>query len=361
LPDLVTTCILHIGGHKTGSTSIQTFLEGYQDDSLLYADFFKTRGNHSYPLWLLFSSRLRIPFYGHSAPFRHMANIALQAIYRAQFAQNLRRAGQRRLILSGEGMTNLNVEELTRLRNRLRLHFSHIRVIGYARPAAGLIPSICQQALKFQGDTKDIDGVIAGRPNYSYRAEFAKFYEVFGESNVDISLFARDRLKRGCVVNDFCGKLGIPVDGKSIAVENETLPFELIQLMYLVHRHRATSGKGGLTTGDFKRLHGKLMKIVDLDLHLSFSEEIYRRLFANMADDLAWAEAKFGQRISVLDLPESAVGTVSTTDKLWELSDNLFARLAAIAPAELRAADLVNSEANACRILQALIARPDAD
>ncbi len=352
-----TTCILHIGGHKTGSTSIQAFLDGYQDDSLLYARFFKTRGNHSYPLWLLFSSRLRIPFHGHSAMFGTIANAALRAIYRLQFTQILRRVGSRKLILSGEGMANLDTEELSRLRDYLKRRFSNIRVIGYARPAVQLIPSLCQQSLKFRGDSTDIDGVIAGQPNYSYRAEFAGYYEVFGEASVDISLFDRDCLIDGSVVTDFCSKLDIPVDGSRVAFENEALPFELVQLMYIFHRHRATRGKPDLTTATAKRLLGKLAAIADPALHLSFSEAIYRRLFANMADDLAWAEARFGAHISAMDPPESHVGMVSTTSDLREISDSLFDRLVRIAPSGLRTAGLTNNETSIYRILEALSTR----
>ena len=357
LREHVTTCILHIGGHKTGTTSIQSFLNGYRDDSFFYAEFLKTRGNHSYPLWLLFSSRLRIPFHGHSPLFKKLANQALHAVYRVQFARNLRRAGRRQLILSGEGMTNLDRAELTRLRNRLRKRFSDIRVIGYVRPAAGLIPSLCQQALKFRGDADDIDGVLAGRPNYSYRAEFADFYEVFGEASVDISVFDRNLLREGCVVGDFCGKLGIPVADKRFSVENETLPFELIQLLYIFHSRRSSGGRSGLSAGDFKRLHARLYGIVDPTLRLSFSEEVYRRLFANMADDLAWAETRFDACLSATNPPDDEFGTVSAPDDLRALSDSLFDRLVAIAPGGLRAAGLSNSEANACRILDALFAR----
>jgi len=353
----VTTCILHIGGHKTGTTAIQSFLNGYRDDCFLYADFFKTRGNHSYPLWLLFSSRLRIPFHGSPPLFGKLANRALQAIYGVQFAQNLRRAGRRRLLLSGEGITNLDAAELTRLRNRLRRRFSDIQVIGYARPAAGLIPSLCQQALKFRGDTDDIDGVLAGRPNYSYRAEFAGFDDVFGEANVDISLFDRDRFRAGCVVRDFCDRLGVPVAGKRIAAENETLPFELIQLLYILHRRRSHGGREGLSAGSFRRLHARLSGIVDPALRLSFSEAVYRRLFANMADDLVWAEARFGACLSAIPPPEHDIGTVSTPDDLRRLSDSLFDRLVAIAPGGLGADRLSNNETNAGRILEALLAR----
>lgn len=353
----MTTCFLHIGGHKTGTTSIQSFLNGYRDDCFFYADFFKTRGNHTYPLWLLFSSRLRIPFHGYSPLFAKLANRALQTIYGLQFAQNLRRAGRRQLLLSGEGITNLDTEELTRLRNRLQKRFSDIQVIGYVRPAAELVPSLCQQALKFRGDTDDIDGVLAGRPNYSYRAEFAGFHEVFGEANVDISVFDRDGFREGCVVSDFCDKLGIPVAGRRLAVENETLPFELIQLLYILHRRRSHSGRDGLSVGNFRRLHGRLRGIVDPTLRLSFSAAVYRRLFANMADDLAWAEARFGACLSAINPPAHDIATVSTPHDLRELSDSLFARLAAIAPSGLRAAGLSNSETNASHILEALLAR----
>ena len=45
--------IIHIGLHKTGSTSIQKALYGYQDVSTRYACF--KEANHSIPMFTIFS------------------------------------------------------------------------------------------------------------------------------------------------------------------------------------------------------------------------------------------------------------------------------------------------------------------
>ena len=45
--------IIHIGLHKTGSTSIQKALYGYQDVSTRYACF--AEANHSLPMFTIFS------------------------------------------------------------------------------------------------------------------------------------------------------------------------------------------------------------------------------------------------------------------------------------------------------------------
>ena len=48
-------CIIHIGMHKTGSTSIQRSLQGYRDDRFQYARLGKT-ANHSLAMYSLFAA-----------------------------------------------------------------------------------------------------------------------------------------------------------------------------------------------------------------------------------------------------------------------------------------------------------------
>ncbi len=47
------TCIIHIGIHKTGSTSIQESLQGFYNDIFYYANLGPS--NHSEPIYCLFS------------------------------------------------------------------------------------------------------------------------------------------------------------------------------------------------------------------------------------------------------------------------------------------------------------------
>ncbi len=58
-------CIIHIGMHKTGSTSIQKSLDGFHDQEFFYAHLGNTP-NHSLAIFSLFSSH----------PERHHLHIA---------------------------------------------------------------------------------------------------------------------------------------------------------------------------------------------------------------------------------------------------------------------------------------------
>ena len=46
--------ILHIGMHKTGSTSIQLSLNGYDDGETIYANLENI--NHAFPIYTIFSA-----------------------------------------------------------------------------------------------------------------------------------------------------------------------------------------------------------------------------------------------------------------------------------------------------------------
>ncbi|MEW9799743.1 hypothetical protein [Alteromonas sp. CYL-A6] len=143
------TLILHVGLHKTGSTAIQDALSDARVDLLEWGyrfPLFKrpdgvAEANHSRMFQLVFGHRPRarrklvLPGWDHDAAI---------ASYRQQLSDAM--ASTESLILSGEGIANLSVDEL----GQVKTLFSgwKIRVVAFIRPAYSYYCSATQERIK---------------------------------------------------------------------------------------------------------------------------------------------------------------------------------------------------------------------
>ena len=136
----MTTCILHIGMHKTGTSSIQASLAALPDD----------RGyklaNFGYPNA---SGAIVGGFQNRSRANRDVAQDALETRrerVRARFKSTLESYKHQNIVISGEAMVHLNADEM----NDLIAFIPHttIKVIGYAREPRSFMSSACQERIK---------------------------------------------------------------------------------------------------------------------------------------------------------------------------------------------------------------------
>ena len=97
------TVIIHIGLHKTGSTSIQEYLHKYDDGKTIYVDLIQK--NHSVPLMYIFEHFKRVSKY-HTDILGRDINSLKKYInnYRSRLLNVLKRDRQN-FIISGEGIS----------------------------------------------------------------------------------------------------------------------------------------------------------------------------------------------------------------------------------------------------------------
>ena len=190
--------------HKTGSTSLQQSLAqvknpigwdyisvacGSNMGGALYA-MFATEPHRFY--W--FRRRGSTP--GEVAEHGANLRLMLAAAIKASAAENM--------ILSGEALTAIDKPGILALRDFLKPLCDEIRVIGYVRPPVGFKISFFQQLLKHHGVAFDLSSF-----RLKYYIRFAKFDEVFGQTNVLLRKFDPASFKNQCVVTDFCNQIGI--------------------------------------------------------------------------------------------------------------------------------------------------------
>ena len=314
-------CVIHIGAHKTGSTSIQHSLSGFADEQFVYAKL--DSENHSLAMYSLFSRR---PEKHHM----HVANAAdakTVSAYVSGQRQELERAISvargRTLIISGEDISSLPEGGLRRLRDFFTQRVDELKIVGYARSPGAFMASAFQQRVKSGMVTRfEIDRVYQ-----SYRARFEKFDTVFGRDNVMLWKFDTTLFPSGCAVQDFCRRLSISLPRKRIVRLNESLPREAVSMFYTYrvlgpkHGYDIMRAQEGQELGD---LLGTICKS-----RFRFSPDAVRPVLQKHGEDIQWAESRLEQSLAE---PEGAhqPGDVRSESDLLEPDPEAVTKLIAL-------------------------------
>lgn len=310
------SCIVHIGMHKTGSTSIQQSLNGYSDCSCLYARI-GNDANHSLAIFSLFSDHPeKHPLHGGKN-----SNIGAVRDYVNRMHKELKRAilaaNGRSLILSGEDITTLRQAELIKLRDYFKKHFGEIVVVGYVRPPAEYMASAFQERVK----GGSVINLKLEQTYPQFRRIFSKFDHVFGRNNVKLWKFDPKFFPSGCVVQDFCKRLGIDFPVKRISRANDSLSRQAVTFLFIYRKFGKAYNAETMMGGEGHRL-GKLLEATGRD-KFRFSPDILLPELKKNRADIEWMEARLGQPLNEL-LNDHQPGDVRDESDLLHVSPLMF-------------------------------------
>ena len=208
------TLYIHIGCHKTGTTSIQQTLS--QNEKALetygiryYCSNYFTQDNKPPNLhsWLCFDRKKSLIPKGQN--IREPEKLA----------QKLAGLGTDVIVSSENFSFVFQIAELERLQQALSKYFPHIKVICYIRRQDQHLVSHHQEGSKLKRRSEyDLFG-HSGRalPEYEsrhtlyldYHQRLSMWADAFGDENMVIRVFEREKLKGGDVVKDFFGIIGV--------------------------------------------------------------------------------------------------------------------------------------------------------
>ncbi|MBC9252892.1 hypothetical protein A9179_21720 [Pseudomonas alcaligenes] len=289
------TCIIHIGMHKTGSTSIQHSLDGFQDERFSFASLGNSP-NHSYAVYDLFTRD------GERGFFDAAPQAQVIEAHERQLRQAIADTGQRDLIISGEQISSMHPNAIKRLHDFLATHFETLRVVSYVRPPASYLASAFQQRLKKRNPTFE-----PLRLYRSYRDTFGKFDEIFGAEQVTLWKFEPSILHNRCAVSDFCQRLAIALPSARIRTENESLSRQLVGLLY-VYRKYAPQLAESLQIEEVEALNRRLL--TTWSDRFALSPELTQAIHQHFAEDIGWMEDRLGQ--SLQEQPRSTPYAVNS-------------------------------------------------
>lgn len=198
---------LHIGSHKTGSTSLQIALRQGQSD--------KTLGRWSY-----LHARPRVDFNPLVRCHRMGGNMypELRWPFLERRMADADNRGHGDCILSSEMLFWLmNPKDIQALHTRLHEHFDEIQVVAYLRRQDKLALSHRKQvvmgraAYQFYG--AQLQALPVYRPHmmryFDYATKLARWEELFGAQNVTVRRFQPQDLAGGDTVLDFYNLVGL--------------------------------------------------------------------------------------------------------------------------------------------------------
>ena len=275
--------IVHVGMHKTGSTTLQHMLKKLRRGSAERMDMIDT--NHSVGCSMWFGSVLKyertLLNFGHSpaSAERHLNRI------KKRVARQLERSSCDELVISSEWLSDGGYEgegrrgALRRLREEFEPHFERIEIYGYVRPPVGFTTSATQEIMKMRP--------FFMTPWAGYRRRFGPLRDIFGRENVHLRLFKRDRLKDQDIMTDFQDWVGWTPQPYRIKATNLSMTAAGAALVHCYQRNR-----GPIETVRHHRQKvravAKLGKVGGPKFVLS--QPVQHSLLTEHADDLAWME-----------------------------------------------------------------------
>lgn len=278
---------VHFGSPKTGSTSIQLTLHTrLADERFRYLDFGRSNPNQQ-----IVSAFAADPERYAFIAQQHLTPEQLQALAqrsRRQLRAELELCGDRTALLSSEAIYGLRPDEMTALAKLLRRHSDDVQAVGYLRRPNEFIESSFQQNLKAL-DLKELD-LRRFMPNH--RHQVMKLDAAFGQDRVHWWLFDRAAFPAGCVVQDFCTRLGITPPAGPVPRRNDSLSRPAVGLLYAYRKFGPGYGSGPKALAENRALIARLggLEGPRLRFHAQLLKPAYRRY----AESLAWTEQRLG-------------------------------------------------------------------
>lgn len=246
------TALIHIGTHKTGTTSIQQCLaDAARNGGLGSVCYPLNHRNRSHNRLQLLYRPLKnaSPYFQQAYPTENWQYRRMLRRYRRSFFTQLARADA--AVISAEDLCLFSAEQAARFRADLEAAgFREFHVVLYVRDPADFYLSFVQEHLKCPREPR-ID------PPDTFTYPFLQMAEAW-ESVFPGRLIVRRALltPQEDVTDDFCRVLGTHLDVSlppCAARMNASLSAEAMQIL-LDYRQRFWSNKGGWVTPDVSRL-----------------------------------------------------------------------------------------------------------
>ncbi len=282
-------CVLHIGMHKTGSSSIQATLckqeinSDFEFVNLMPSDL----GNSSHPIYSLFYEQPEIYYLNKKYGFNSEELLAFNQQNLVKLTEILTTTQAKTVIVSAEDMFYLSEKELYRLREFLTRYCQSVQIICYVRPFVSYMQSKAQQMIKGGIINFAIDSLYP-----SYREAIGKFDAVFDKESVLLVKFDASNLLGKDVVLDFFQRIGMAINPESIIRQNEALSLEAVALLYAYYKFGFGYDVGAKAVRENDLLIGALTDIGGKKL--SFSSGVVNTLLAKYSDDIEWIEERLG-------------------------------------------------------------------
>jgi hypothetical protein len=275
---------LHIGMHKTGTTSIQHSLKDCDDGTTAYLKM--AESNHSYAISMLFGKRTAAQYVkmGWAVSGNDLERKVADARNRLQAQLT---ESRKNMIVSGEAMSlQFGAAEIARLRAYFAPFFDEIRVIAYLRAPYAYMSSALQETIKRRPRS------LTSPPFPNYQERLSPWEDAFGRDAMDYVLYSPGSLAGQDVVTDFVKRIGMPsgpITGKRV---NERMSAEAFATLYRLRNGHFSSKF--LWPPERVNIVGARHKAYGRQ-RFSLADSVWPDLTPPQMAEVAWAEQRLGQ------------------------------------------------------------------
>lgn len=274
--------ILHVGMHKTGTSSLQNSLAAALVDDRFR--FIRLGGMPNGSL-ILGNAYADLDEYPHDPKTAREVRVMARRNAMIEVTEQLALTDGRRPILSAELVSALSPDQKAHMLDLMLRFHEDMQVAAYLRRPKSFIQSALQERLKHYFLSLD----TFTQP-LAYEEIFTPFDQALGNENVLVRVFAPDCLHAGCVVEDFAHLWGIDLDRDLIERDNPSFSAEAVKLLYIYRRRNRTFDAEDLSLLDFLgTIEGRSFR-----LHSS----VCLRAAVLAQSDIDWASARTGIEIA---------------------------------------------------------------
>lgn len=292
--------IVHIGTSKTGTTSIQSFFWKQRptikrDYGIDYPGIVPNHGTVLFPAFAAKPEdyHLNVKGKAHSrAILKDNAKSTLQA-----FESIFQTEECKKVIISGEDLSNLDRNEVTGFREWIKPFFSRVKVLVFVREPVGWSESATQEWVKAGAR---LSSVYADPPLPRYKARLEPWIQVFGREAVSCFDFESARQETAGIVGTVCRLSGVPIEksqASNAEKSNESLSHIGISIIsalnQLEHSYTDHSSRPGRFKGDIelcRRIPGSKFQ---------FPPRVARLIENATKADMGWLSSEMGIRFKI--------------------------------------------------------------
>jgi hypothetical protein len=298
---------LHVGMHKTGTSSIQQTLFDHrpllQEAGLSY---WGAEPNHSVSIVAAFHEEPHL-YHMNRRAGRHTpeAATAWGRECRARLEAFLAEAPGPRLILSGEDIAMLSPAATDELLALVGRHVGRTTVLGFVRPPRSFMVSVFQQRVRGGSTLEDFgNGIATG-----YRRRFRKYIGHPGVAGLKFQLYERAALKGGCSIATFLELCGAPPElypKLELRQLNVTASRLGVVLNLAANEAVPVFLADGAANPDRSPLLARFLEDV-AGRRLELPPAMLAAWLRQAQPDIAWMEERLGQRFALRERAAAAI------------------------------------------------------
>ena len=281
--------IVHIGAHKTGTTTIQKSLHGYDDGRTKYARF--PQSNHSIPMRSIFQEMFDQKYHWKQLGWTKQELEKYQRTNRNILNTALRDNKAERLIISGEDICHLSYEEKRSMIKELHAVGAEVRIIYFTRDPNNSVVSVMQERAKGGRSVH-----LTVRPNF--KAEVGDFLDFVPAENIHVCDF--NAVVKSHDLLEFFGNL-IGIELPKIPSKNTSLSAQGLALINIVNNLPFSTTRNPALLSARHKLVGRIMNTFSIAAgYDKIDPKIFTTLLSDdTKDQCDWLKDKFRIAYSV--------------------------------------------------------------